>query len=286
MNRPLRHSEHQSPQQFRPPFQMPSSQSGSEPQHQQLPQHQPHMPPRKPKSRNRHWLIICIVVLVLIVIGAAFRVGKSNQATTMSKATQPASTVQQQQTTKQPAPKPTSAKSSPTSTVITNAGAPVLGGTLSAFIAKFGQPNDHSSNGMPHFQRCGNSNVDQLILSQISRDNTSDSITSIVVQACTSTSWYLAQATAVCLSYFPSDAKYQRSVQIVGTRGQFASVDKIYYSATLAHVFAMDNFKFTDVNGKAVQPGLFDVDYRPNSNNDTSYIDSCTIQLGTQQTNG
>ena len=160
----------------------------------------------------------------------------------------------------------------------------VLGGTLSAFIAKFGQSNDHSSNGMPHFQRCSSTNVDQLILSQMSLENTLGPIISIVAQACTSTSWHLAQATAVCLSYFPSDAKYLRSVQIAGTQGQFASVDKIYYSATLAHVFAADNF--TDVNGKSVQPGLFDVDYRPNSNNDTSYVDSCTIRLGIRQTNG
>ena len=286
MNDHLWLSKQQPSKQFQEPLSQPD---------RGLQQH-PHLPPRqrvprKPKTRYRRlWLIIFIAVFMLIVIGAATsQAGKSNQAKDTNNAALSASSDQRPQTTEQPASKATSvpspmAKSSPTSTAFTNEGVPVLGGTLRAFIAKFGQPNDHSSNEVPHFKRCSNSNVDQLILSLQSLENASGAITSIMVQACAPTSWHLAQATAVCLSYFPSDAKYQRSVQIAGTSGQFASVDKIYYSSTLAHVFATDNF--TDANGKAIQPGLFDVDYRPNSNNDTSYIDSCTIRLGTQQTDG
>src|SRR5260370_15987044 len=51
-----------------------------------------------------------------------------------------------------PTPKPNAIK---------NAGPAVLGGTLDAFIAKFGSPNDHSSAGLPHFERFGNSNIAQ-----------------------------------------------------------------------------------------------------------------------------
>ncbi len=92
------------------------------------------------------------------------------------------------------------------------------------------------------------------------------------------------QAPAICSSYLPADAKYQKSVQIPATDTKFASVDKIYYSATLAHEFTADNF--TDANQNPVKPGLFDIDYLYASDNDTSHIDSCNIQLGTQQTNG
>jgi hypothetical protein len=171
----------------------------------------------------------------------------------------------------------------PTPTTPPKTELPVLGASLNAFIAKFGQPNDHSSSGMPHFERCGNSNTDQLILSQISIENVSGPITSVLVASCSS-SWSTSQATAACSLYFPPDAKYQRSIQIPGNQGQFANVDKIYYSATLAHTFAADNF--TDANQNMVQPGLFDVDYLYAGSDFNSPIDDCQILLGTQQTGG
>src|SRR5258706_4327340 len=55
-----------------------------------------------------------------------------------------------------------------------------------------------------------------------------------------------------------------------GCKWSAPSVDKIYYSAMLAHTFAADNF--TDNNGTLVQPGLFDVNYFYVSNNDTSHF--------------
>jgi hypothetical protein len=74
------------------------------PQYQQPPQYPPLMPPKKPKSRKRLWLIIGLVVLVLIVIvSVASQVGKGSQpTTTTSQATQAASTSQQPQPTAKP----------------------------------------------------------------------------------------------------------------------------------------------------------------------------------------
>ena len=92
----------------------------------------------------------------------------------------------------------------------------------------------------------------------------------------------MSLAEAMCSPFFPADARYKRSVQIPGTQSQFAAVDKIYFSATLAHEFTADNF--TDANNNPVQPGLFDVFYLSGSNIDLSHIESCDIQLGTQQT--
>jgi len=165
----------------------------------------------------------------------------------------------------------------PTATAIRNAGPAVLGGTVDAFIVKFGPPNDHSSAGLPHINRCGNSNIDQLILLQDSYGGTSAHIIAVTVQACTSTSWTMSLAKAMCSLFFPADAVYKRTVQVGDT-----SIDKIYFSATLAHEFTPDNF--TDANSNPVQPGLFDVNYLYASNTDTSHIDSCDVDLGTQQT--
>jgi len=158
-------------------------------------------------------------------------------------------------------------------------GPAVLGGTVDAFIAEFGQPNDHSSAGMPHFKQCSNSNVDQLILLDVSNPGHVESIT---VAACTP--WTVSQAKTNCSAFFPADAVYKRTVQIPGPPNSFPSVDKIYYSATLAHEFAAD--VFTDANGNPVQPGLFDVNYLYISNTDLSHIDSCDVIVGTQQTQG
>ncbi len=57
------------------------------------------------------------------------------------------------------APTPTP-KPQPTS------GPAILGGDLGAFVAKYGQPNDHStpSGGLYHFQRYSGSNLDFLIV--------------------------------------------------------------------------------------------------------------------------
>ena len=80
----------------------------------------------------------------------------------------------------------------------------------------------------------------------------------------------------------PSDAVFQKRVDIAGSASQLGSFDMIYFSTTLAKKFTAD--QFTDVNGNAVKPGLFDINYLYNDNNDFSHINSCSIQLGTQQT--
>lgn len=265
-------------------FQASVSQPNYKLENQQSIQQQIPMQPQKPKLHGRLSLTICVAILVLIVISVTvLHMNIRNHMMATGEATQPARSIQQ--LTSQPtAPFLTTKPSPVVSTTTANVGESVLGGTLSSFIAKFGQPNNHSSSGIPHFQRCSNSDVDQLILSQKSLESTLGPITSIDVQACTSTLWHIAQATNICSSYFPPDVKYQLSISIADTQGQHASVDRVYYSAKLASIFASDNF--TDANGKLVQPGLFDIEYRPNSNNDTSYVDSCTIQLGVRQTNG
>jgi hypothetical protein len=169
-----------------------------------------------------------------------------------------------------------------TTKVPSNTISAVLGGSPNAFTAKYGQPNDHSGNGELRFERCNNSKWDQLSLSQISLESKSGPIASIVVLPCPPASWSLAQANAICSAFLPPDAKYQRSVQVANADKQGPSVDKIYYSATLAHTFAADNF--TDNNDALVQPGLLDVNYFYVSNSDTSHVNVCDLELGDSQT--
>lgn len=161
-----------------------------------------------------------------------------------------------------------------------NSSTAILGAQLSAFIAKFGQQNDHSSPGQMHFARCKNSNTDQLLLSQLSLTSSSGPIASILYASCNT--WSASMAESLCSNFFPADAVYQKTVTIPGSPSHFPAFDKIYYSATLAHEFAANNF--SDANKNLVKPGLFDVSFLYESSNDTSHVGSCNIQLGTKQT--
>lgn len=172
--------------------------------------------------------------------------------------------------------------STPTSkpTVAPISGPTVLGGTLGAFVAKFGQPNDHSDTILSHFQRYPDSNIDYLILQQQSASD--KTIESVTVQADNGKPWDITTAKAICGSFIPSDAVFQKRVDIAGSASQFGSFDMIYFSATLATKFSAD--QFTDANQNTVKPGLFDINYLYNDNNDLSHINSCSLELGTQQT--
>ncbi len=163
-----------------------------------------------------------------------------------------------------------------------NTGSAYLGGSVNGFIAKYGKPNADSVDYHPSFEKCSNSKTDQLSLSQVSLESKTGPVVSVLAFACPSASWTEAQATTMCSAFFPPDAQYQRSVQVPAGNGYPPSVDKIYYSAMLAHVFAADNF--TDNNGALVQPGLFDVNYFNVSSSDTSHFNECDLELGDSQT--
>lgn len=179
--------------------------------------------------------------------------------------------------TSTPAVAATSTAAANATATITNAGPAVLGASIDAFIAKFGQPDARSTDSTPHFKACNNSSVDQIVLSQVSIESDTGPITTITAQACTP--WISSFATTYCSSFLPSDAKYEKSVQHPASSGQPASIDKIYYSQSLAQEFAAEDF--SDGSGNGVQPGLFDVNYLYAS--DTSHIGGCQLALGTQQ---
>ena len=223
------------------------------------------------KRTRRLLLGSCLFAIFLLLCSCG---GAQSSATDTSNPTPTASAV---------SPTPTqTTQPSQAATTVSSPGQAVLGGQLSAFIDKFGQPNDHSVAGGPHLARCNGSNIDELLLSQISSQPTAGLITSILFQPCPGTDNSVSTVEAKCSAFFPSDAVYQKTVTIVGSSSQLPAFDKIYYSATLANEFTANNF--TDASQNPVKPGLFDANYLSASDNDTSHIDSCNIALGTQQT--
>jgi hypothetical protein len=178
-----------------------------------------------------------------------------------------------------PKPKPTAvpARTTPKTPVSTP---PILGTDLSIFTAKYGKPNDHStaSTGSYHYQRYSGSNIDFLILQTDLVDAGYDQkVEWVTVNASDrGNGWTTQQADTTCAPFFPSDAVYKSQVPL--SNGGY---DKIYYSASLAHLFPAP--AFTDANTNQVKAGTFDVEYITQSGSGSN-IGACSILIGTQQT--
>jgi hypothetical protein len=228
-------------------------------------------------------MALCVVVALTSVI--AFTRGGSPQPTTtpQARATQPEG---QSTTSTRPTTEPTQgATSQPTSKPTTQAttginptsSSPILGGDLSAFTAKYGQPNNHSvpASGLYHFKQYPGSNLDFLIVNTDLADwgVYAKRVESITVQA-PAAGWSKQEASDDCAAFLPPDAVYKQQINL--TYGY----DNIYSSASLAQQFPAS--AFVDVNGKQVQAGLFDVQYL--YQHGTKTIVSCSFMVGTQQT--
>lgn len=95
----------------------------------------------------------------------------------------------------------------------------------------------------------------------------------------------LSHAEALCAQFIPPDAIKTKTVQVIdSTSGKISALDVIYTSATLAHAFPAADFQ--DASQVQAQPGSFDVQYLYLTESDPSVIADCTLQLGTQQTQG
>jgi hypothetical protein len=156
------------------------------------------------------FVIPATFIVFMLFLSACGGSDQSTNTSTLPTATNPTlSPTVKQASTSVPKSKPTIAPAT---------GPTVLGGTLGAFVAKFGQPNDHSIDGQPHFQRYQDSNVDYLILLQAPGQNSfSQTIASVDVQADEGKPWNITTAEAICRSFMPSDAVFQKRVDIAGS---------------------------------------------------------------------
>lgn len=226
-------------------------------------------------------MALCVVV-ALASLFAFTRDGSPQSATTpQAHATQPVgqstrSAAPTQGATSQPS-QPTSNPATQTTTGINpGVNSPILGGNLSAFTAKYGQPNNHSvpASGLYHFKRYAGSSLDFLIINTDLADGSAyaSRVESLTIQALTP--WSQQDATTVCAAFLPPDAVYKQQINLI------YGYDNIYFSASLAQLFPAS--AFVDVNGKQVQAGLFDVEYL--YQHGTKNIVSCSFMVGTQQT--
>lgn len=236
---------------------------------------QPPQPPRR-RNRRRLWLILGgVAVLLFACIIASIIATQSQQPQTSAQAPTATAAPAQAQHTPARAATPTTATVSGTGTSLAAThGTPRLGAPLTDFVGKYGQPNDHSSAGQPHFLRSNTSNVDGLILSNLYGPN----VDSVTVQRINNETWTMSQAQAVCLAYAPADAHKVRQVSLTNSTG----IDVLYTSAQLAHA-GFPASAFTDANQNPVAAGTFDVQYLTNTDGS---VDSCSLMLGAQQTQG
>ena len=235
-----------------------------------VPQGQPQTPKRNPRKR------LSIAALVVVVIVAAFIVF------TFVHGSQPLSTLSPITRTTHPASQPTSASTSapplqatPQPTTRAIPAAAIIGSDIARFVAKYGQPNDHSvsGSGYYHFKRYASSNLDFLIVQADTADGGvyTQRVKGVMAQA-PGAGWSQQEASAACATFLPRDAVYERTVKLAN------GYDKVYFSASLAGLFRAS--AFTDPNGSQVKAGLFDVRYIYRSG---TIIDSCGILIGTEQ---
>jgi hypothetical protein len=227
------------------------------------------LPPQPPRKRRRWPWLVVIGVLGVVAVGLLlYGLGAPSTGVTPTPAVQP---------THAATPKPAvKATSQPTSRQAPTSGPAILGSNLSAFVANYGHPNNHSiaNSGLYHFKRYPGSTLDFLIATTDLTDGGvyANRVKDITVQA-PHAGWSQQEATAACDAFLPRDAVYKRQIGLAN------GYDRVYFSASLAGLFPAPSF--VDFNGNQVQPGLFDVHYIYSSG---TIIASCEILIGTQQT--
>jgi hypothetical protein len=154
------------------------------------------MPPPKPKSRKRLWLILAAVVLVLAVIIGVASQGQNQKSAPATQAIQQPTLHPTTAPTTKTTPKPTV---QPTKGLAVTHGTPRIGGRISDFYGKYGQPNN---------QGIGNSETwladqQQTVLVNAS-PNASGEVTYVSVTS--SANWSNSQIMAYCSQFMPSDA--------------------------------------------------------------------------------
>jgi hypothetical protein len=151
-------------------------------------------------------------------------------------------------------------------------------------MARYGQPNEHSdpATGELRFQRYEDSTTDFLVVQLDLFDGAAlaQQVYSVLAQPPPQQSWSLSTAQTTCRAFAPTDAMLIKEVPVTGTQG-VEGVDVLSNSALLARTFPAS--RFVDAAGHPVTPGTFDVLYRYAAANDGTHIDSCSLEVGTQQ---
>lgn len=157
-------------------------------------------------------------------------------------------------------------------------GTPRLGGPVSDFVGKYGQPDTGCATctaGVYNFQRIQGTQIDYI---STMLTDANGHVNGFIVQAL-SGDWDASTASAVCASFGPSDANYSHASQVLSS-SDGSSVEKVYKSAWLAGQLAPGDF--TDgSSGNTLTPGTFDITYTYDGS--PSKVSDCSLEAGIQQ---
>ena len=158
----------------------------------------------------------------------------------------------------------------------------MLGALLGPFIAKYGQPNSCSNPPMYNFKSaaCGSGPAAGVSVLGTGGSADQNRVQSITDDAPINTGWDVSTARAVCLSFLPKDAQYQKRTDEATATGTGFILR--YYSVTIAQEFTPD--QYSDGNGNTTPRGVFEVAfvYGNGSPVPTSQIAWCDMTIGEQ----
>lgn len=159
-------------------------------------------------------------------------------------------------------------------------GSMTLGGTVDAFVVKWGKPGIDDGVGTNYQQHCGQDGKTWcLVINTLPGADGKRYVADITVQGIDNGSeWDLNAAKANCERYAPQDARLLQETPATFS-DNVAGLERIFAANSLAQTFAPD--LFNDIQGQDVQPGTFNIQYISGASLDSGHVSACRISLGT-----
>jgi len=160
----------------------------------------------------------------------------------------------------------------------------VIGSPITAFITRFGQPNEQGTQYGTFTWYAVKGTGDHLV-AYTDGNLPHERVNGIVLAATHQAVWTQQDALAHCAPYFPLDAKRGKRYNLINNDPNVDPAYRqvgytvVYTSTSLGKVFPASDF--TDDKGHVVEPGTFDVMYNYSGPNGTD-PDNCSIALGSQ----
>lgn len=227
-------------------------------------------------KRMKVLLPIFVVVLVLLLTAC----GGGSQSSSSSPASTETPTLTAVPTTA-PTRQPTTKSTAAPGKLAATYGTPRLGGPVSDFIGRYGQPDTSCATctgGTYNFRRIQGTQTDYI--STMFTD-ANGHVNGFLVQS-PNVDWDVATATALGESFGPSDVNYDHPLKVLQS-SDGSIVEKVYKSAWLAEQLAKSNFQDENtMSGNTDLPhGTFDSDYFYSSS--PSKVSDCSLSAGIQQ---
>ena len=156
-----------------------------------------------------------------------------------------------------------------------------LGVLIDNFIRIYGQPQGNVSSPKDGVYYFTNGNNYLGANTSSGENNRVDDIT--LIHADNSDLGSLQSTIPECEKFIPSDATYQRVVELYNpANGKHTTTERVYFSSQLASLFKASDY--TDEHGNQATPGTFAIAFEYDLiAQDPSQVDSCSIQVVLEQ---